>query len=40
MEALLGNVQVAPVGRVELQEMVTASGKLSDPFTLGVAVTV
>jgi hypothetical protein len=40
MEALLGNVQVAPVGKAELQEIETASGKLSDPFTLGVTVAV
>lgn len=40
MEALLGNVHVAPVGRLELQEIETASGKLVAPFTLGVNVTV
>ena len=40
MEALLGNVHDAPVGRLELQEIEAASGKLLAPFTLGVSVTV
>jgi len=39
-DAPFGKVQVAPVGRPELQESATVSGKAVALFWVGVAVTV